>query len=91
MTPKKIGTIFVRRLVKCAMLRLTQAAGSPYTVLHRTRETSHTMTAAVATPRVDLHLAPAVSRHASAVRRYAATAARPVDMPHSHVTRAGAA
>jgi hypothetical protein len=48
------------------MLRLTRAAGSPYRVLHRSRETRHAMTAAVETIRADLDPAPAVPGTAAA-------------------------
>jgi len=91
---------------------LTRATGSPYRVLHHTvlhcsRKTSHAMTTAVATPRADLNLAPAIPRTMAAglrapvaasslnnahARPVAAEATiRPVDLPHPHATRAGTA
>ncbi len=73
MHSKKIGTIFVRRLPESAKLRLTRAAGSPYTVphhavLHRSRETRQAMTTAVATALADPDLAPRVCRTAAGRR-----------------------
>ena len=82
MHAKKIGTIFVRRAYESAKLRLTRAAGSPYRVLHRSRETSHAMTAAVATPHADPHPASAVARAAAGGAR-APAAASPATSAHT--------
>jgi hypothetical protein len=61
-------------------------------VLHRSRETRHTMTAAVATRRADLDLAPVVARVAPAVPRIPADAGSPpVDTRLPHASRAGTA
>lgn len=40
-----VGTIFVRRATNQRMLSLTAALGSPYRMLHRSKETCHAMTA----------------------------------------------
>jgi hypothetical protein len=51
-------------------------------VLHRSRETSHAMTAAVATPRADPDLAPAIPRTTAAGVR-AQAAASPATSAHT--------
>jgi hypothetical protein len=67
------------------MLRLTRAAGSPYTVLHRSRETHNAMTVAVATPRADPASTPALARTAAA-GLCAPTAASPLPNAHARPT-----
>jgi len=68
------------------MLWLTRATGSPYRVLHRSRETSYTMTTAVAPLRVNLDPAPAVPRTAAAGWRAPAATEPQTNAPTRAIT-----